>query len=179
MLGHSNHNFISNHPWSYLNKTKDFLLIQLPLYMLLKGQIFSFGCEDFDGQYGLALSELIYKIIKSIEFDGSFQFYIGNLPYWSSNYAIGIVPLIGKKWGFWEAFEVKLKNNLEDQVHYYGIEATSISRLKAVKLLYAGNFEFKEGTVNAIIEPSIIETSEFLSLIIDDDTIEDKVKAAK
>lgn len=144
--------------------------------MLLKGQIFSFGCEAYNGAYGIAISKNIYEVIKEIKYTGQFHIYLGNLPYWSSDYAIGLVSKEGKDWTFWEAFEAEMTSCIDSNINYYGIEATSSARLKAAKLLFAGSFQIKEGLVIAITETEKIETNEFISLVQEDDTIDKQVK---
>lgn len=144
--------------------------------MLLKGQIFSFGCEAYNGAYGIALSKNIYEVIKEVKFSGQFQIYLGNLPYWSSDYAIGLVPKEGKDWDFWKAFEEKMIDRIDTTIKYYGIEATNCPRLEAAKLLFAGSFQFKDGLVIAITETEKIEINEFISLVQEDDAIDKQVK---
>ena len=132
------------------------------------GQVFLFNGEDYFGGYGQEIVKTTYNAFKKFKYSGAIEFYLGNYPFYTSDYAVGIISTAPLNMDFWKQIEKEVKAQLDSKIDYIGFEPTRKTKLISMRLMRAGNLKFSDGTVEEIMEIRQTETSEFVAMVFED-----------
>jgi len=132
------------------------------------GQVFLFNGADYFRGYGQEIVKTIYEAFKKFKYDGEVEFYLGNYPFYTSGYAVGIIATNPSNMDYWEQLEKEIKDQLDPKIKYEGFESKRKTKLISMRLMKAGKLKFSVGNVVEIIEIQETETSEFVAMVFED-----------